>query len=122
MRGDEVRSYLIDKIEGSASWRFQKAEQHPDDPRNERSAEALTQLHQSLLQIPATDSLFAAYWAACYWPAATEENVDNRNEEQSLIEDNLIRRYGFDRQESGDAREFLTRLNGLLRDAKSHTG
>ena len=52
---DRVKQRLISDIEEAAQWRRRKAHEHPDDVRNERSADALDELTHHVAALPTND-------------------------------------------------------------------
>jgi hypothetical protein len=99
---------LIDRVETSADWRAQKAEQYPDDRPNERSSQALRKLAGNLRALPADDEHAAAFEAAMERRAelAADEPLVNDVDD----EPRYISRYGFDNPEDGDPAGFLSGL------------
>jgi hypothetical protein len=97
---------LIEHVESSAHWRAQKAEQYPNDKRNERSSRALTELAENLRALPADDKYGGAY------EAVMDRLVELKDELLQVIEheSQYIGRYGFDYPQDGDPVDFLSDL------------
>lgn len=97
---------LIDSVESSAHWRGEKADQYPDDRRNQRSSAALDKLAERLRKLPADNEHAQTY------EALLERLIElDRVHQVSEHESHYIGRYGFDYPEDGDPEAFLTGLN-----------
>jgi hypothetical protein len=55
----DARAALVDYLEDKATWRASLAERDPDDPRSDAARAALTQLAQSIADLPESDERFA---------------------------------------------------------------
>jgi hypothetical protein len=99
---------IIDRVESSAEWRAEKAEQYPDDARNMRSSQALTKLAEKLKALAANDENVAAYEAVM----GRLVESDSGDEMFGVIEyeSQYIGRYGFDYPQDGDPADFLEAL------------
>lgn len=97
---------LIDSVESSAHWRGEKADEYPDDKRNQRSSAALDKLAERLRKLP-TDNEHAQTYEA------TLERLIELDQAHQIVEheSHYIGRYGFDYPENGDPEAFLTGLN-----------
>lgn len=97
---------LIERIESSADWRAQKAEQYPDDNRNLRSSQALTKLAERLSALPGNDENVVAY------EAVMGRLVDAEDDLHKVVEheNHYIGRYGFEYPQNGDPAGFLAGL------------
>jgi hypothetical protein len=99
---------LIEKIESSADWRAEKANQYPDDTRNQRSSRALRTLGERLKALSDDDENVVAYVTI----ASRLAESGDADEMLSSIEheSHYIGRYGFDYPQDGDPASFLLAL------------
>jgi hypothetical protein len=97
---------LVESVESSACWRSQKADQYPDDKRNQRSSAALEKLAERLRKLP-TDNEHAQTYEAILERLVELDQAYQISEHES----HYIGRYGFDYPEDGDPEAFLTGLN-----------
>jgi hypothetical protein len=99
------RQLLLDMLEYQAGWRYEKAIQHPDDERNENSANALRQLAEHLTKLSPSDGLWLLYGGA--WDRLSGAALERANEEER----DALRIYGFSEDTSDvspeDAAKFL---------------
>ncbi len=117
------RSAILCEIDGAIYFREQKAEQYPDDDRNQRCAENLAVLQQGIAELQEDDPAFRK----CF-EAYRDKHQAAGNFEFTWLHDadlwfprddcsgygvskTIFSRYGFDCPESGDAREFLASLS-----------
>ena len=110
----DIRTALADYLNDQAAWRQGKADEYPEDPRNQRSAKALRQLAQYVLSLPSGDErlrmLAALDWVAWgrFVPGAEAGRV--------------VARIGFDLGPS-DIDALLTRFtDACVDDATKNTG
>ena len=96
-----MRKKLADYLAEQAEWRWRKAEEYPEDPRNARSAEALGKLAAYVRSLSAEDPIFIGLESV----QATEADVYLPGDEGRA----LISRYGF-RQEPENPHSFLERV------------
>jgi hypothetical protein len=99
---------IIERVESSADWRAEKAEQYPNDARNMRSSQALTKLAEKLKGLPANDENVAAYEAVM--SRLVESDVGDEMLGVIEYESQYIGRYGFDYAQDGDPADFLEAL------------
>ena len=99
---------LIEKVESSADWRAEKAEQYPDDTRNVRSSQALMKLAKRLKTLPDDDENGAAYETVM--SRLMESDDDSAGISAIEHESNYIGRYGFDYPQDGNPADFLSAL------------
>ena len=95
---------LITAVEGTASWRAEKAVEYPEDTRNAASSRALGELREQLEALPADHPKFRAL-----------ENAYDKAENDTLIslseaESETLKRYGFYGTEEGGVEAFLDML------------
>ena len=117
----EHKELLIGEIATSAEWRAEKAQEYPEDARNEQSATALLALVENLAALAPTDPLLERIYKS-------EQGIFGRSEKPrsddlrylSLEELNerkseLLRRYGFDdpKEDGTDVAVFLSALADL---------
>ena len=112
----ETKEELFEKVEQQAEWRDRKAEQHPHDARNARSAESLRRLAGNLAALPDDDP----HWRvlASVWSNADADTTLLLCEAQS----ETLRTYGFYDEADGDAEVFLDDLMIALRGAVEEIG
>ena len=91
----ELKDFLVDKIEGTSDWRAMKANEYPEDTRNERASAELAALAKHVKALPANHRLFKVIFEA-----VKEDALDLPEAEE---ENNLIRRYGFHGPEDVDS-------------------
>jgi hypothetical protein len=89
---------LINTVEGTASWRAEKAAEYPDDIRNAASSQALTQLAEQLTALPESHPKFRALEIS--YESADEDILISWVEAETEI----LNRYGFDGAEEGGER------------------
>jgi hypothetical protein len=110
-----VKDDLIEKILMQAEWRSEKAEEDPEDERNQQSAEALQALANRMKDVPEDLPQFARIqeiWFAC----AEEGDPGSMVEAESEV----FRLYGFgDPEANGDPIEFLNEFVSDLESAAS---
>ncbi len=113
----EYKDYLVEKIEGQADWREQKAAEYPEDGRNGRSAKALRVLASRLKELPATYPKLRELWRLWYG-LRKPRDPNPLKEPWPFIEVEIesIRVYGFYNEANGDPEEFLTEW---IQDLKS---
>jgi hypothetical protein len=108
---------IIDRVESSADWRAEKAEQYPNDTRNMRSSQALTKLAEKLKSLPANDENVAAY------EAVMSRLVESDDCDEMIgvfeYESQYIGRYGFDYPQDGDPADFLEALTEYCQELVS---
>ena len=117
------RSAVLCEIEGAVYFREQKAEQYPDDDRNQRCAENLMVLQRDIAELQEDDPVlrkcFEAYrdkhQAAGNLESAWLHDADlwfPRDDVSGYgVSKPIFSRYGFDCPESGDAQKFLVSLS-----------
>ena len=101
---------LIEQVDGSADWRAMKADEYPDDTRNQDSADALSLLAKQLASVPLNHPAVVAL--ANLWQGASEDETPALVEAESMY----IGRYGFDGPEECGGEAFL---DGLRRELES---
>lgn len=104
---------LIMQVESSAEWRADKAKQYPDDTRNVRCSEALSELAKNLSGLPAGNPHAMAYEAAVERLVDLDADACSRMSEH---ENRYTGRYGFDYPADGDPEEFLSDLTGQYQE------
>lgn len=97
-----MREQLIERVDQQIGWRRQKAEEFPDDKRNDASAEALCRLYEALESLPADHALWVRYWRAYEGPGAPRDPF-----RLGELHDEYLRSYGFHAAKSGNAEDFL---------------
>jgi hypothetical protein len=105
----EYKEYLIFSIKSKSEWRWRKAEQYPNDQRNEASARVLSELAKKLAELPADDPALRRCWWAWFRP----ENANTPSDlfcDLSSVEDYFLSHYGFHSPEDGDPVSFLAAL------------
>ncbi len=110
------KEQLLIEVESTADWRARKAEEYPDDPRNDRSAKALAKLARRLSRIKSDHPTIRAL--AEFWEredTQAEQIKADLTDEQSRY----IGRYGFDYPEDGDPVGFLQDLQDLVAAVRS---
>lgn len=81
----DLKTVLVENVEGEAAWREMKGHQNPDDVRNLRCAEALRDASMMLNRLPSEHRLFIKYaWAS-------QLGMESWTE----IETNFLSRWGF---------------------------
>jgi hypothetical protein len=100
---EEFREQLLMKVDSQAEWRERKAAEHPNDGRNQQSAESLRRLHEQLETLPADHALWQRL-ANVYRGPGAPEACDQYTE----VEQEHLRTYGFHSPEDGEAVRFLT--------------
>src|SRR5215469_14753456 len=108
--------HVIDRVESSAYWRDQKAEQYPDDNRNVRSSRALEKLAENLRALSADDEHATAYEAVMERLAELADNDADKLYDLSEHESHYIGRYGFDYPQDGNPSDFLSALTEHCRE------
>lgn len=91
---DGTREDLVRDLEVRAQWREKRAAQHPDDPRDARSAEALGRAARDVAALPAEDPCLVRL--AEFYAVASDAAVSRYLDEQNRI----LSKHGY---ESDDA-------------------
>src|ERR1700693_6475803 len=86
----ELRELLIDQVGHQSVWREKKAEEYPDDARNQESADSLRRLEENLRGLPADHVLWFRLWNVYCGPNAPDDFTD-----LVTIEHEHLRAYGF---------------------------
>jgi len=86
---NEGKERLLMRIDGNRTFRYQKAEEDPDDLRNKQSAEALGELYSYIESLPDDHELFRGIDSTI---EALEDNLEIFTQEEG----NFISRWGFD--------------------------
>ena len=116
------QSAILNEIDGAIYFREQKAEQYPDDDRNQRCAENLAVLKQGIAELREDDPAFRKCFGAYRDKHQSAGNLENtgwlgddlwfpRDDSGYGVSKPIFSRYGFDCPESGDARDFLASLS-----------
>jgi len=90
----DATARLLERIGHTAAWREGKAEQHPDDERNWRSARALRQAESEIAALPDDDPMLARHARVYDDSAAASVAIDAMKQ--------VIARHGFDREATTD--------------------
>ena len=117
---DYYHTDIVLGAEGAAYFRSQKAQEYPDDKRNQQSVDALTKLQESLESLPSNHPLVVE----CYeMEVALPQKLEDKGHSwESLMFEcgekrrGLFSRYGFDGPEDHDAQKFLGDLRDVLKD------
>lgn len=107
-------NFLLDQIEYTAIWRYEKAGEYPDDAvRNEGAAKALNKLHEYIKKLPIDHEL------STIMDEAMDEARDNNDALEWVIkeENDLIRTYGFQRKE--DPEGFVNDLISIYKGSRT---
>jgi hypothetical protein len=117
-----LETCIVYGAEGAQHFRSQKAQEYPDDDRNERSADALNKLAENLRKLPADHPLVVE----CYELEISTPGklVDRGHDDFGFRFDERVReernqlfgRYGFDGLEDHNAEVFLTSLRDALKE------
>ncbi|MBA3366038.1 MAG: hypothetical protein H0U03_09690 [Actinobacteria bacterium] len=103
-----MKEMLAEYVSGQAGWRADKADQYPEDDRNQRSADALWALAEHVERLPDDDPNLQAL-AALHEPWHTDVFISSEETGYMLL------RFGFD---SGhplpDFDDFLTAFTSTL--------
>lgn len=115
----DYKEYLISQVRSTADWRAQKAEEHPDDKRNEASSKALSELAEKLDALPDDHPGFRQLWWVEFGPDSPKAE---RSKEDAILDridatSEFLRRYGFHGEEDADPHAFLKELAGALENA-----
>jgi len=106
MTTTDHRQVIADYFQGQSDWRSQKAEEYPDDHRNEANAYALAELAEFVRQAPENHPVIAA--VADY---GVYGDVFGAGEESGY----MVSRYGFGHWTEDDHAGFLSELAKVLR-------
>lgn len=93
-------------VEGSAQWRRRKAEEYPEDARNERSAGALDRLAERLAALPSEHRAFRDLAQVWYGSGLSATEAQSQ----------YVGRYGFDGEQDAEPEAFLDGLREVLLD------
>lgn len=112
-----ARDLLLGEIDGARYFRERKAEEYPDDPRNERSARELEKLYAHVQALPSDHPLLVS-WAAI--PADDELAIKIREEaleEAPGMGPGVFGRYGFHSREDPETfcRELAAAIDETVR-------
>ena len=108
---DDYQSWLVMDVEGTASWRAEKAVQYPEDTRNIDSSRALSALAVRLKELPPEHPKLRELWRLQFGLVRPGEvSKDDLAITFGEAQSELLKRYGFDAPEEGDPNQFLTEL------------
>ena len=116
--GEYHGTYIEGGAEGAQYFRSQKAQEYPDDDRNERSARALTKLEENLRRVPLDNPLLME----CYkleitqWDGPDDALWEKFHQELGEGRNHLFGRYGFDGPEDGNAEAFLKSYLDMVKE------
>jgi hypothetical protein len=100
-----LKEQIVLAVQSSAYWRHQKAEQYPEDKRNERSAAALDRLAEKLMALPTENQAYRELASVWFGSGSTATEAESY----------YIGRYGFDPwREECDPEAFLDELREVL--------
>jgi hypothetical protein len=104
MGGAEAKEQFLLQIESTSTWRYQKAEEYPDDLRNKQAAESLTKLHKYVKKGSEDDLLFDLL------QVPSEQLIEFVND--------TLSRYGFDYKASPKdfIKDLTSAVNKLLEE------
>jgi hypothetical protein len=111
---EDYVSQLVERVEDTAEWRAEKAQQYPDDKRNEHSSDALRALAERLGALPRDGRSARAYNETMERALEFDLGISISETEREYIG-----RYGFDYPQDGDPEAFIEMLMEAIRDELS---
>lgn len=108
----ELKDHILMSIDGTITFRHQKAEQFPHDAkRNRKAADALIDLYYYLAQLGPEANFLKTYQNFLLW--ASENGNDHSIYRLTEIESEMLRSFGF--QDQGTIEDFLERWLNEIR-------
>jgi hypothetical protein len=112
---DRLRLHLIEQTGCQSEWRAQRAEEFPEDARNQQSADSLRRLAENLQALPPDHAIWFRLWSVYNGPAPS-----GGGSEFTEVENEHLRLYGFHEAENGNALVFLTAYIEELESRRLH--